>query len=87
MQNVHKLTVESFLSPDPLYGGSSGETTMGMYDHMMRPSMGHRMQVELRESMQHYHNDKTQLQRHLSELCLDSKDLYTEAVVGSVRCV
>lgn len=78
MQNVHKLTVESFLSPDPLYGGSSGETTMGMYDHMMRPSMGHRMQVELRESMQHYHNDKTQLQRHLSELCLDSKDLYTE---------
>ena len=75
------LTVEPLLclpSPDPLYrgGGSGGGETMGVYDHMMRPSMGHRMQVELRENMQNYHNNKNQLQSHLSGLCLDSKDLY-----------
>ncbi|XP_076471738.1 uncharacterized protein LOC143301381 [Babylonia areolata] len=57
--------------------GGRGAEQMGVYDHMMRPSMGHRMQVELRESMQHYHGVRTQLQEQLSELCFSNRQLYT----------
>ncbi|XP_076450956.1 uncharacterized protein LOC143286907 isoform X2 [Babylonia areolata] len=50
---------------------------MGVYDHMMRPSMGHRLQTELRDSMERYHSDKDHLQHHLAQLRLRSKDLHT----------
>ena len=56
---------------------------MGVYDHMMRPSMGHKMQVEIRESMQHYHGNKTQLQEQLAELCFDTGHLYTSPIPPS----
>ncbi|XP_070199775.1 uncharacterized protein [Littorina saxatilis] len=49
----------------------------------MRPSMGHKMQVELRENMHNYQNNRLSLQTQLSELRFDKQDLYTSPVPPS----
>nr|KAG5699465.1 hypothetical protein BaRGS_016311 [Batillaria attramentaria] len=54
-----------------------------LYNHRVQKSLGHQMQVELKENMQSYRDNKTILQNQLSDLRFDVCDLYTSPVPSS----